>query len=69
MVNEKEIVNETNPDDVWKAVDDETRERVINIFLHLALDLVGSEGVPVRADDDKVPGSSEVRWLTRARQD
>ncbi len=52
MVNEEEITIETIPDEVWEAVDDETRESVINMFLHLALRLAISQAGQVQTDDD-----------------
>jgi hypothetical protein len=52
MVNEKEIVNETSPDEVWEAVDHETRESVINMFLHLAFKLLISEAEQVQTNDE-----------------
>ncbi|MCU1264607.1 MAG: hypothetical protein JWM21_925 [Acidobacteria bacterium] len=52
-MNENKIVNETSPDEVWKAVDDETRESVIRMFLYLAFEFVMSQAVQVRADDDE----------------
>ena len=52
MVNENEIANEAGPEEIWKAVDDETRESVINMFLHLAFKLLISEADRVQANDE-----------------
>jgi hypothetical protein len=52
MMNENEIVNETSPDEVWESVDGETRESVINMFLHLAFKLVISQAAQVWTNDD-----------------
>jgi hypothetical protein len=51
MVNEEEVAKETSPDEVWEAVDSETRERVIDMFLHLGLKFITSQGAQVQPDD------------------
>jgi|GEM_PF-3644100 len=52
MVNEREIAGETSPDAIWKSVDGETQESVINMFLHLAFKFVISQGAQARTNDD-----------------
>lgn len=61
MVNENEIANETGPDEVWEAVDDETRESVINMFLHLAFNLLISEAEQVQTNDEASNQMRSVR--------
>jgi hypothetical protein len=52
LVNEQEVANETSPNEVWEAVDHETRESVINMFLHLAFKLLISEAEQVQTNDE-----------------
>jgi hypothetical protein len=61
MVNENEIANETTPEEIWEAVDDETRESVINMFLHLALKLLISEAEQVQTNDEASNQMRNVR--------
>lgn len=51
MVNEEEVANETSPDEVWEAVDSETRERVIDMFLHLGFKFITSQAAQALPDD------------------
>lgn len=52
MVNEEDVAKETRPNEVWDAVDDETRESVINMFLHLAFKVLISEAEQVHRNDE-----------------
>ena len=52
MVNEEEIMNGTRPDEVWEALDAETRERVTNMFLRLAFDFVIYQKTTIDNDGD-----------------
>jgi hypothetical protein len=51
MVNEEEVAEETSPAEVWEAVDSETRERVIDMFLHLGFKFITSQAAQAQADD------------------
>lgn len=61
MVNEQEVAKETGPNEVWEAVDDETRENVINMFLHLAFKLLISGAEQVQTNDEASNQMRNVR--------
>jgi hypothetical protein len=61
MVNENEIANEASPEEIWEAVDDEARESVINMFLHLAFKLLISEAEQVQTNDEASNQMRNVR--------
>jgi hypothetical protein len=61
MVNEEEVAKETSPAEVWDAVDDETRESVINMFLHLAFKVLISEAEQVQRNDEASNQMRNVR--------